>query len=93
MMSSGSDESAATLAGDDQPALAQNLHGVPDSLVGHAVLLREGALGGQLVLDLAYFDPGRDVVGDLDVGEVGAERVYHRHVDQRRRSASCVNLS
>jgi hypothetical protein len=32
------------------------------------------------------------VVSDLDVGEVGTQRVYHRHVDERRRSASCINL-
>jgi hypothetical protein len=32
------------------------------------------------VADLADLDPRRDVIGHLDVGEVGAERVYHGHV-------------
>ena len=92
LLNGGSDERSAALAGDDQAALAQYLHRVPDSLVGDAVLLSQRALGRQLVLDLAYFDPGRDLVSDLDVGEVGTQRVYHRHVDERRRSASCLNL-
>ena len=92
LLGGGSDERAAALAGDDQAPLAQYLHRVPDSLVGDAVFLSQGALGRQLVLDLTKFDPGRDVVSDLDVGEVGTQRVYHRHVDERRRSASCINL-
>jgi hypothetical protein len=86
------DKSAAALAGDDQAPLTENLHRVPHGLVGNAVLLRKRALGRKLVLDLADLDPGRDVISDLDVGEVGTQRVYHRHVDQRRRTASCLNL-
>jgi hypothetical protein len=74
------DEGSAALPGDDQAAVPQHLHGVPDRLVRDFVLLGQGALGGQLVGDLADLDPGRDVVGDLDVGEIRPERVYHRHV-------------
>ncbi len=74
------DEGAAALAGDDQPALAQNLHRVPDRLVRDAVLLSQSALGRELVLDLADFDPGREMVGDLDIREVGTEWIYHRHM-------------
>ena len=76
----GSYEGAAALAGDDEAALAQHLHGVPDGLVGNAVLFRQGALRRQLVADLADFDPGRDVIGDLDVGEVWAEWIDLGHV-------------
>jgi hypothetical protein len=93
MLRGGRDKRAAALAGDDQASLTEYLHRVPHGLVGNAVLLREGTFGGQLVLDLADLDPGRDVIGDLDVGEVGTQRVYHRHGDQRRRTASCLNLS
>ena len=92
MLSGGSDKRAAALAGDDQAPIAKHLHSVPDRLVGDAVLLRERALSGQLVLDLANLDPGRDVIGNLDVGEVGTQRVYSGHIDQRRRTASCLNL-
>jgi hypothetical protein len=76
----GSDEGAPALPGDDEAALAQDLHRVPHCLIGDAVLLRERALGWQLVLDLADFDPARDVVRYLDIGEVGPERVNNRHV-------------
>ena len=76
----GRDERTAALAGDDQAALAEHLHGVPHRLVGHAVLLGKCALGRQLVADLADLDPCCDVVGHLDIREVRTERVYHGHV-------------
>jgi len=80
LASRGCDEGAPALAGDDQAALTQNLHRVPDGLVSDAILLRQGALGWKLVADLADLDPRRDVIGHLDISEVGAEWVYHWHV-------------
>jgi len=76
----GCDEGAAALACDDQSALPQDLHRVPDCLVRDAVLLCQGAFGRQLVADIAHLDPRGDVIGHLDVGEVRAEWIYHRHV-------------
>src|SRR5262245_15694814 len=93
LLGDGSDERSAALPGDDQAALPQDLHRVPDGLIRHAVFFGQGALGRKLVLDLTQLDPGRDVVCDLDIREVRTQRVYHRHADQRRRSTSCVNLS
>src|SRR5215467_10828239 len=92
MLGGRSDERSAALPGDDQAAFPQDLHRVPDGLIRHAVLLSERSLSWEFVLDLAYLDPGGDVVRDLDIREVRTQRVYHRHADQRRRSASCVNL-
>jgi len=68
------------LPGDDQSALAKHLHRVANGLIRDAILFRQRALGGQLVADFADLDPRRDVIGDLNVGEVRPERVYHRHM-------------
>src|SRR5262249_30398621 len=74
-------EGAAALPGDDQASLAQYLHGVPDGLVGHAELLRERALGGQLVRELADLDSRGDDVGHLNIGGlIPAKRVDLAHL-------------
>src|ERR1039457_2024727 len=61
------DERAPALPGDDQPALAENLHGMPDRLVGDAVLLGQVTLGGQLVGDLTSIDAHGDGVRHLHI--------------------------
>ena len=75
-----SNERAPALPGNDEPAVAKHLHRMPDGLVGNAVFLGECALGGQFVADVADLYPGRYVVGYLDVGEVGAERIDLCHI-------------
>jgi hypothetical protein len=72
------DERATALPGDDQPALAENLHGVPDRLVRDAILPGQIALGRQLVGDLASFDAHGDMVRHLHIGEISSQRIYRR---------------
>src|ERR1017187_3501582 len=89
------DERASALPGDDQPALAEDLHGVPHRLVGDAVLLGQIALGGQLVGDLTGLDAHGYGVRHLHIGEIGSERIYWRrtHVIKVCTSASFPNSS
>ena len=49
-------------------------------LVCHLVLLSQRPLGRQLVLELADFDPGGNVISDLDISEVGSHRVDKWHL-------------
>ena len=60
-------ERAASVNGDDQPSLAQDLHGVPDGRVGDAVLFGEAALAREFRGDLSLSDPTRNVVRHLDI--------------------------
>ena len=68
----GGDERATALPGDDQPALAEILHGAPDGLVRDTVLGGQGPLRGQLVSELAGLDAHDDIVRHLHVGEIGS---------------------
>ena len=75
-VAAGGDERAAALPGDDQPAVPQHLHGVPHGLVRDPVLLRQAALRRQLMGNLSRLDPHGDVVCDLHVRKVRAERIH-----------------
>ena len=59
---------------DDQVAVAEDRHGVPDGDVGDAELFGQGAFAGQLDRVLAGGDAGGDGVGDLLVGVLDAGR-------------------
>jgi hypothetical protein len=53
---------------DDNPAVAQYRHGVPNGGVGDSVFLGKAPLAGKLRRDLALFDPPLDVVRHLHIG-------------------------
>src|ERR1022692_221895 len=89
------DDRAPARPGDDQPALAENLHGMPDRLVGDAVLLGQVTLGGQLVGDLTSIDAHGDGVRHLHIGEISSKRIHwrHTHVIKVCTSVSFLNSS
>ena len=73
------DEGAAALPGDDQPPLAQHLHGAAHRLVGDLVLVSQRPLGGQPHRELALGDALGDGVRHLQVAVVAVHLVNLRH--------------
>jgi len=61
-------EDAAARPRDDQAALAQYCHGVPDSLVGNAVLRSDVSFRRQAAGELAGLDPRGNGRRHLHVG-------------------------
>jgi hypothetical protein len=75
------DESAPALAGDNQAAIAQHLHRVPEGLVCDAVFFGQRSLRWQFVREFADLNPGRNAISHLHIGEIHvAERINQRHV-------------
>jgi hypothetical protein len=70
------DERSASVNGDNQALLPQNVHGMSHGRVGDTVLVGQVALARELLRDLASRDPPRYIAGHLNVRVLIPERVY-----------------
>jgi hypothetical protein len=88
-------EGAPAVDGDDDPALAQQRHCVPDGGVGDPVFLGEAPLAGEFPRDLALGDPPLHVVRDLDIGIFSPKGINRTrgHKINLGCSPSCQNTS
>src|SRR5260370_6075605 len=90
------DERALAYHARDQAALAELPHGPAHSLVGDSPLISQFALCWQPIAwcQVASSNPGRDVVGGLDVQRCRRVRVEDRrlsHVDHCKAALTCNN--
>jgi hypothetical protein len=85
------DEGSPAMRRDDDPALAQYCHRVPDRGVGDPVFVGEAPLAGELGCDLALGDPSLDIVSDLDIGILSPKGINRtsRHTITIGCSLSC----
>jgi hypothetical protein len=79
-MGAGCDEGAAALPGDNQAALAQDLHRVPDGLVSDSEICGKLALGRQPAGDRAAGDARSHGVRDLAVGGLPSGSIVNMRI-------------
>ena len=88
-------EGSPAVDGDDDSALAQQRHCVPDGGVRDSVFLGEAPLAGEFPRDLALGDPPLDVVRYLNVGIFSSKGINRTrgHKINIGCSLSCQNTS